>query len=141
MLGNAKVATRLPAKDLDRARAFYSEKLGLKPIEERVGGLRYVCVGGEFAIFLSAGTQSGTHTQMGWEVEDIEATVRELRARGVEFEEYDLPGLKTVDGIAEITGNYPSKGIGERGAWFRDSEGNLLGIGQPVRTSQANPSI
>lgn len=141
MLGNAKVATRLPAKDLDRARAFYSEKLGLKPIEERVGGLRYVCVGGEFAIFLSAGTQSGTHTQMGWEVEDIEATVRELRARGVEFEEYDLPGLKTVDGIAEITGNYPSKGVGERGAWFRDSEGNLLGLGQPVRTSQTNPSI
>lgn len=141
MLGNAKVATRLPAKDLDRARAFYSEKLGLKPIEERVGGLRYVCVGGEFAIFLSAGTQSGTHTQMGWEVEDIEATVRELRARGVEFEEYDLPGLKTVDGIAEITGNYPSKGVGERGAWFRDSEGNLLGLGQAVRTSQANPSI
>ena len=66
--------------------------------------------------------------------EDIETTLRELRARGVEFEEYDLPGLKTVDGIAEITGNYPSKGIGERGAWFRDSEGNLLGIGQPVRS-------
>jgi hypothetical protein len=57
---------------------------------------------------------------MGWEVEDIEATVRELRARGVEFETYDLPGLKTVDGIADIEGNYASKGIGERGAWFRD---------------------
>jgi hypothetical protein len=71
---------------------------------------------------------------MGWEVEDIEATVRELRARGVEFEEYDLPGLKTVEGIAEIAGNYPSKGVGERGAWFRDSEGNLLGVGQPVRS-------
>ncbi|MGY4298090.1 hypothetical protein ACVWXN_006185 [Bradyrhizobium sp. i1.4.4] len=70
---------------------------------------------------------------MGWEVEDIEATVRELRTRGVAFEDYDLPSLKTVDGIAEIAGNYPSKGTGERGAWFRDSEGNLLGIGQPVR--------
>jgi hypothetical protein len=70
---------------------------------------------------------------MGWEVDDIEATVRELRARGVKFEEYDLPGLRTVDGIAEIAGNYPSKGTGERGAWFHDSEGNLLGIGQPVR--------
>ncbi|MET4065641.1 catechol 2,3-dioxygenase-like lactoylglutathione lyase family enzyme [Bradyrhizobium sp. S3.2.6] len=134
MLGNAKVATRLPAKDLNRARAFYSEKLGLEPVEERAGGLRYVCGGSEFALFVSAGTQSGTHTQMGWEVEDIEATVRELRARGVEFEEYDLPGLKTVNGIAEIAGNYPSKGVGERGVWFRDSEGNLLGIGQPVRT-------
>ncbi|UPK29425.1 VOC family protein [Bradyrhizobium sp. 195] len=133
MLGKAKVATRLPAKDLDRARAFYSEKLGLDPVEQRDGGLRYVCASGEFAIFISAGTQSGTHTQMGWEVEDIEATVQELRARGVKFEEYDLPGLKTVNGIAEIAGNYTSKGVGERGAWFRDSEGNLLGIGQPVR--------
>lgn len=134
MLTNAKVASRLPARDLNRARAFYSEKLGLDPVEQRQGGLRYVCAGGEFAIFVSAGMQSGTHTQMGWEVDDIDKTVRELRARGVEFEEYDLPGLKTVDGIAEIYGNYPSKGIGERGAWFRDSEGNLLGIGQPVRS-------
>ena len=70
---------------------------------------------------------------MGWEVDDVEATVRELRSRGVVFEEYDLPGLRTVDGIAEIEGNYPSKGSGERGAWFRDSEGNMLGIGQPVK--------
>ena len=69
---------------------------------------------------------------MGWEVGDIEATVRELRARGVVFEEYDSPGLNTVDGIADIEGNYPSKGSGERGAWFRDSEGNMLGIGQPL---------
>jgi catechol 2,3-dioxygenase-like lactoylglutathione lyase family enzyme len=134
MLSEGKVATRLPAKDLDRARAFYSEKLGLDPVEERPGGLRYICASGEFAIFVSAGLQSGTHTQMGWEVEDIDATVRELRSRGVQFEEYDLPGLKTVDGIAELAGNYASKGIGERGAWFRDSEGNLLGIGQPVRS-------
>ena len=134
MLGNAKVATRLPAKDLDRARAFYSEKLGLEPVEQRDGGLRYVCGGGEFAIFVSIGAQSGTHTQMGWEVENLEAGVRELRARGVQFEEYDLPGLRTVDGIADIAGNYPSKGIAERGAWFRDSEGNLLGLGQPVRS-------
>ena len=134
MLRNAKVAARLPAKDLDRARAFYSEKLGLDPVEQRDGGMRYLCAGGEFAIFLSAGAQSGTHTQMGWEVDDIEATVRNLRARGVKFEEYDLPGLKTVDGIAEISGNYASKGTAERGAWFHDSEGNLLGIGQPVRS-------
>jgi catechol 2,3-dioxygenase-like lactoylglutathione lyase family enzyme len=132
MLSNGRVATRLPAQDLGRARAFYAEKLGLEPAEEREGGLRYVCVGGEFALFESAGSAAGDHTQMGWEVEDIEATVRELRARGVVFEEYDLPGLRTVDGIAEIEGNYPSKGSGERGAWFRDSEGNMLGIGQPV---------
>ena len=133
MLKHGRVATRLPAQNLERARAFYAEKLALEPVEERDGGLRYVCAAGEFALFESVGAASGAHTQMGWEVDDIEVTVRELRARGVVFEEYDLPGLKTIDGIADIEGNYPSKGRGERGAWFRDSEGNMLGIGQPVR--------
>lgn len=132
MLSKGRVATRLPAQDLNRARAFYAEKLGLEPVEEREGGLRYVGAGGEFALFQSEGAPSGDHTQMGWEVEDIEATVAALRARGVVFEEYGFPGLRTVDGIADIQGNYPSKGVGERGAWFRDSEGNMLGIGQPV---------
>lgn len=70
---------------------------------------------------------------MAWEVTDIEATVAALRSRGVVFEGYDLPGLTTVNGIAQIAGNYPSKGRGEKGAWFKDSEGNLLGIGQPLR--------
>lgn len=70
---------------------------------------------------------------MGFEVADLRAAVTELRARGVVFEDYDMPGLKTIDGIAEIEGNYPGKGRGELGAWFRDSEGNLLGIGQPLR--------
>ena len=66
--------------------------------------------------------------------EPIAATMRRLRDRGVVFEEFDLPGLTTVEGVAEVEGNYPSKGgVGERGAWFRDSEGNLLAIGQPVR--------
>jgi catechol 2,3-dioxygenase-like lactoylglutathione lyase family enzyme len=132
MLANARLANRLPAQDLERAREFYAEKLGLEPVEERPGGLRYVCASGEFALFQSAGRASGEHTQMGWEVDDIDATVRELRARGVVFEEYDLPGLKTVDGIAYIEGNYPSKGTGERAAWFRDSEGNMLGIGEII---------
>ncbi len=133
-LAEGAVATRLPAQDLARARRFYAEKLGLEPAEERPGGLLYHGSAGSFALFQSAGGPSGEHTQMGWEVDDLEATVRELRERGVVFEEYDLPGLTTVDGIAEVQGNYPSKGaIGERAAWFRDSEGNLLGIGQPVR--------
>jgi catechol 2,3-dioxygenase-like lactoylglutathione lyase family enzyme len=134
MLTTAKVATRLPAQDLGRARAFYSEKLGLEPAEERPGGLLYRCGGTEFALFASAGEPSGAHTQMGFEVDDIEAVVQELRGRGVVFEEYDLPGLTTVHGIAEVEGNYPSKGgKGERAAWFRDSEGNMLGMGQPIR--------
>jgi len=134
MLKDSTVATRLPAKDLARARKFYSEKLGLEPAEERPGGLRYHCGNGSFALFRSAGAASGTHTQMGWEVADLEATVAELRRRGVVFEKYDLPGLKTVNGIANIEGNYPSKGVGERAAWFKDSEGNLIGIGQPLRS-------
>jgi catechol 2,3-dioxygenase-like lactoylglutathione lyase family enzyme len=137
MLKNGRVATRLPARNLERAKAFYAAKLGLEPVEEREGGLRYVCAAGEFALFESAGSASGDHTQMGWEVDDIEATVRDLRARGVVFEEYDFPGLKTVDGIADIEGNYPSKGSGERGAWFRDSEGNMLGLGQPLRAAES----
>ena len=133
MLENAKVATRLPAQDLERAKAFYAQKLGLEPTEERPGGLRYRLAGGEFALFQSAGAPTGEHTQIAFEVEDIDAAVAELRDRGVVFEEYDLPGLSTRDGIAEIEGNYPSKGTGERGGWFRDSEGNMLSIGQPFR--------
>jgi catechol 2,3-dioxygenase-like lactoylglutathione lyase family enzyme len=132
-LREARVATRLPARDLDRARRFYSEKLGLEPSEERPGGLLYRCADSEFALFQSPGSSPGTFTQMALYVDDIEATVAELKARGLELEEVDVPGLKTVNGIAEVAGNYPSKGTGERAAWFRDSEGNLIGVGQVVR--------
>ena len=65
MLKNGRVAARLPAQDLERARAFYAEKLGLEPAEEREGGLRYVCANGEFARFESTGPAAGDHTQMG----------------------------------------------------------------------------
>jgi catechol 2,3-dioxygenase-like lactoylglutathione lyase family enzyme len=134
VLEDGRVATRLPAQDLGRARRFYAEKLGLEPSEERPGGLLYRCGGSEFALFESGGASPGSFTQMGWEVDDIEATVAELKRRGVVFEKVDVPGLRTVEGIADVDGNYPSKGgTGERGAWFRDSEGNLLGVGQPLR--------
>jgi catechol 2,3-dioxygenase-like lactoylglutathione lyase family enzyme len=130
-LKGSKVATRLPAQDLDRARAWYAEKLGLEPSDERPGGILYRMGGCEFALFASAGAPSGEHTQMGFEVEDLEAVVGELRERGVVFEEYE--GV-TQDGIAEIEGNYPSKGArGERAVWFRDCEGNMLGVGQLMR--------
>ncbi|MEU1709005.1 VOC family protein [Streptomyces sp. NPDC005706] len=134
-LSGARVATRLPAADLDRARRFYAEKLGLRPVDERPGGLLYRCGGTDFVLFRSTGSSPGTFTQMGFETDDdLESVVAELRRRGVVFEEVDAPGFRTRDGIAEVEGNYPSKGArGERGAWFRDSEGNLLGIGQPVR--------
>lgn len=134
MLESARVATRLPAQDLGRAELFYAENLGLRPVERRPGGLLYRCAMGEFVLFESAGTPSGTHTQLGFGVDNLDAVVAELRRRGVVFEEYDIGGLRTVNGIAEVEGNYPSKGgIGERAAWFRDSEGNLLGVGEALR--------
>jgi catechol 2,3-dioxygenase-like lactoylglutathione lyase family enzyme len=132
-LTNATIAGRLPAQDLERARAWYAEKLGLHPVEARLGGLRYVVGGSEFALYVSAGRADGSFTQFGFTVADLDAEIAELRARGVVLEGYDLPGLRTVDGVAEIEGNYPSKGDGERACWFRDSEGNMLGMGQPVR--------
>ena len=97
-------------QDLQRAESFCAEKLGLEPSEERPGGLLYRCGDGEFALFESVGASSGDHTQLTWEVEDIEVTV----------------------GIAEVARNYPNKGgVGETAAWFRDGEGNVLGIGRP----------
>ena len=133
MLKNGRIATRIPVQDLGRAREFYADKLGLEPSEERPGGLLYRCASGEFALFESAGASPGTFTQMGWDVDDIEATVAELKKRGVVFEDVDVPGLRTIDGIAEVSGNYPSKGgKGERAAWFRDSEGNMFGMGQAI---------
>lgn len=137
MLQSSKVAARIPASDLERAKAFYGDKLGLTPSEERPGGLRYLCGSGEFSLFQSIGAASGEHTQMAWEVDDVEAAVDELRSRGVVFEEYDLPGLMTVNSIAEVAGNYPSRGsVGERAAWFKDSEGNLLGLGQAMKVQR-----
>jgi catechol 2,3-dioxygenase-like lactoylglutathione lyase family enzyme len=134
MLENARIATRLPAQDLDRARRFYAEKLGLEAADERPGGLLYRFANGEVALYASAGSSPGTFTQMAFEVDDLAAVVAALKRRGVVLEDVDVPGLETTDGIAEVEGNYPSKGsTGERAAWFHDSEGNLLGIGQPLR--------
>ena len=125
MLSDLHVYATLPATDLERARRFYAEKLGLIPEREIPGGLFYRCGGGsEFSLFASQGTASGTHTQAGWITDDIEAEVAALKTRGLIFEEYDIPSLKTHNSIA-ITG--PVKA-----AWFKDSEGNLLGIMQFV---------
>ena len=111
MLAHSDVATWLPMQDLERARAFYADKLGLEPAEERPGGLRYQCGSGVFALFVSAGAAAGTHTQMSWEVADLEATVAALRARGVVFEEYDLPGLR---GICSASGSRCGERRGHR---------------------------
>jgi predicted enzyme related to lactoylglutathione lyase len=112
----------LPVEDLARARTFYEETLGLTPTREVEGGLFYGKADSGFLLFPTSGRPSGQHTQMAWFVKDIAATVAELKRRGVRFEEYDFPGLKTIDGIADL--GY------EKSAWFRDSEGNLLALGQ-----------
>jgi catechol 2,3-dioxygenase-like lactoylglutathione lyase family enzyme len=123
MLANLPVNATLPAVDLERAKRFYTESLGLSPEMEAPGGISFRCgEGTRFVVFPSGGAASGSHTQMGWTVEDIEAEVAALKTRGVVFEEYDTPGLKTVNSIA-IIGT-------DKAAWFKDSEGNLLGLVQ-----------
>jgi catechol 2,3-dioxygenase-like lactoylglutathione lyase family enzyme len=125
MLANLHTYATLPASDIERARHFYAEKLGLTPEREAAGGFFYRCSGDtQFFLFESQGAASGSHTQAGWITDDIEAEVATLKARGLVFEEYDMPGLKTVNSIA-LTG--PVKA-----AWFKDSEGNLLGFVQFV---------
>ena len=129
MLSEARVEARLPTQDLARARRWYADKLGLEPVEEREGCLRYEGAQGVFCLYASAGASDGSFTQMAFYVDDVEASVASLRARGVAFEEYD----GAVNGVMDIEGNYPGKGRGERAAWFRDCEGNMLGIAEVVR--------
>lgn len=125
MLKSALVETTIPAQDLERARAYYAEKLGLTPTSEGPIGLRYrLADGTRFRLFRSGGKAAGTHTQMALMVEDLVAAVKGLRSRGVQFEEYDSPRLKTSDGIADV--GYA------KAAWFKDSEGNLIGISQEL---------
>jgi catechol-2,3-dioxygenase len=92
-LSDAHAVTKLPAQDLDRARRFYHDKLGLDPIEEREGGLRFICAGTEFHLFSSSGAASGASTQMGFEVSDLEAVIEDLRRRGLTFEAVEVPGF------------------------------------------------
>jgi catechol 2,3-dioxygenase-like lactoylglutathione lyase family enzyme len=132
-LSSAHVVTKLPAQDLERARRFYSDVLGLEPVEERGGGLRYLCGATEFHLFESSGSASGASTQAGFEVDDIDAALSELRDRGLRFERFDIPGFDARGDVVVVPNNYPSKGTGELGAFFRDSEGNLLAIGQATR--------
>jgi len=125
LLKTATPKTALPVEDLARAKAYYRDKLGLEPTREVEGALFYEGSSDSgFLLFPTSGRPSGQHTQMAWFVTDIAATVAELKRRGVRFEEYDFPGLKTIDGVADL--GY------EKSAWFRDSEGNLLALGQLV---------
>jgi predicted enzyme related to lactoylglutathione lyase/predicted small metal-binding protein len=123
-LAECRVHAALPAIDLGRAKRFYAEQLGLTPSQEGAEGIGYECGdGSSFLLFPTSISGRGGHTQAGIEVPDIEAAVAGLRSRGVAFEEYDSPELKTVAGIATGPG-------GSKAAWFKDSEGNLLGLVQ-----------
>ena len=113
----------LPAANIERARKFYSEKLDMTPKSvEPDGSLRYQCDGTEFLVYQTQYAGTAKNTAIGFHSDNIEQEMQELRSKGVVFEEYDMPGLKTVHGLATI-GDF-------KAAWFKDSEGNILAIDQ-----------
>ena len=121
MLTTAAVHPTLPVVDLERARKFYEEKLGLKVIrtDPSPGAVLQAGEGTILYIYQRAATKAD-HTAASFIVKDVEATVKELKAKGVVFENIDAPSFKTVDGIATM---------GElKGAWFKDTEGNILAV-------------
>jgi catechol 2,3-dioxygenase-like lactoylglutathione lyase family enzyme len=121
MLSAHRCHATLPVSDLEAARAFYEGVLGFTPFEATPAATLYEAGSGtKFAVTRSSGTPSGTHTQMGFTVPDIEAEVADLKGRGVVFEEYDYPDLKTVGSVA-------TTGAG-RAAWFLDPAGNMIGL-------------
>jgi catechol 2,3-dioxygenase-like lactoylglutathione lyase family enzyme len=123
MFESATAHATVAVTDIDRAKKFYGEILGFKVMDERSDGVTYQSGQGSwFLVYPSqfAGTNKATY--MSFDVSDLDAAVKELRDRGIVFEEYDFPGLKTVDGIAEIQG--------VRGAWFKDPDGNILSVGE-----------
>jgi catechol 2,3-dioxygenase-like lactoylglutathione lyase family enzyme len=121
-LGDYPLYVTIPASDLRRARRFYEETLGFKNPEERDDGIRYTSGSSKFLLYESQFAGTNQATLAAWDVEDLDRVVAELREAGVTFEQYDFPGLKTDEnGIAPI-GNL-------RGAWFKDTEGNILSVG------------
>ena len=123
MLSTARIHATIPAQDLARARGFYESVLGFAPASVAPGGVFYEVDGGaHFLLFPSSGRASGGHTQLGFAVDDIEAEVGALRAKGVTFESYEMPQFDLATSIATFPGT--------RAAWFKDTEGNLLGLVQ-----------
>jgi catechol 2,3-dioxygenase-like lactoylglutathione lyase family enzyme len=120
MLNDSKVTANVPAADLDRARNFYADKLGLTPVDDNPGGLIYTTAGGTtFFLYQTEYAGQAGHTIAQFHVGDVEAEVRDLTAKGVTFEHYDMPGVSWDGDVASM---------GEMGhaAWFKDSEGNIL---------------
>jgi catechol 2,3-dioxygenase-like lactoylglutathione lyase family enzyme len=125
-LSQAKVTTILPVKDLQRARAFYEGKLGFSnPTAKPDGALQYDLAHSSVALLPKEGGTKAEHTALSFEVSDIVDGIRTLEKAGVTFEEYDFPGLKTVEHVCDMGG--------EKCAWFRDTEGNYLCLHQPAR--------
>lgn len=123
MLTNSKAIAMLPVVDMARARDFYERTLGLPTARVPPNGeARYETDGHLFALYQRASPTRADHTALSFEVQDITGEMKALRSRGVRFEDYDLPGLKTHDGVCVLGG--------ERAAWFRDTEGNILCIHQ-----------
>lgn len=121
MLKNAPMYAYIPAADMARARQFYEQKLGLTPKQEIAGGLVYEFANGT-ACFMYPTPNAGTSkaSQAFWQVEDVDREIETLKARGVEFENYDMPGEKSASGAISAGG--------AKAAWFKDSEGNILAL-------------
>lgn len=125
MLKDHTIVPYIPVSDVARARKFYEEKVGLVPAEEYAGGVIYRCGKGSWVfLYPSGGAGTNKASCAFWAVDDVEAEVKELKSRGVVFEEYDMPQLKTKGGIAT--------GGGARTAWFKDSEGNIMALSQRI---------
>ena len=121
MLNDFPVGACLAVSDIDRARRFYEDTLGMKVASDRPDGVLYDSGGTQFLVYPSQFAGTNQATAASWLVDDVDATVAELRERGVTFEEYDFPGLKTENGIAAFDGG--------KAAWFKDPDGNILSVG------------
>jgi predicted enzyme related to lactoylglutathione lyase len=129
MLSDKRSATMLPASDIERAKAWYADTLGMKPEFEDPTGVQYKTGDGtEFWVYPSEFAGTNQATAMGFMAKDLEAEMQDLKSHGVKFEEYDIPGVKTVEGIMEFE-------PGERGAWFKDSEGNIIALFESAKFS------
>lgn len=130
MLNDSRVTANIPAADITRARDFYADKLGLTPDQELPGDvLVYRTAGGtEFQVYRTDYAGQAGHTIAQFHVRDIETEVRDLKAKGVTFETYDMPGVRWDGEIASM------EGMG-RAAWFKDSEGNTMCLDQASGSS------
>ena len=126
MLANAPVTTMLPVVDLARARDFYENKLGLRAVGLKPDGkFVYQCAGGALvALFPKAEGTKADHTALSFQVADIAAAIEALQRAGVVFEDYDFPGLKTVNHVCVLGA--------EKAAWFKDTEGNYLCLHEDI---------